>query len=168
MKGCEIRFSKELFFEDVKIMLEKRQDSWYMGCSENLYITSDNILKLASREMSHGDEVLIKYQSSGQEVFKISFMIDFESEGKQYSRAIDIGSRGAVRIGGGMENDISIKDDLMGNDRMVLSRRGDKYVVQDVAYPLWRICQWHPRSGRAGSRSIRFFLDHRIQLLYQR
>ena len=132
VKGCEIRFSKELFFEDVKIMLEKRQDSWYMGCSENLYITSDNILKLASREMSHGDEVLIKYQSSGQEVFKISFMIDFESEGKQYSRAIDIGSRGAVRIGGGMENDISIKDDLMGNDRMVLSRRGDKYVVQDV------------------------------------
>ena len=123
VKGCEIRFSKELFFEDVKIMLEKRQDNWYMGCSENLYITSDNILKLASREMSHGDEVLIKYQSSGQEVFKISFMIDFESEGKQYSRAIDIGSRGAVRIGGGMENDISIKDDLMGNDRMVLSRR---------------------------------------------
>ena len=38
VKGCEIRFSKELFFEDVKIMLEKRQDSWYMGCSENLYI----------------------------------------------------------------------------------------------------------------------------------
>ena len=27
VKGCEIRFSKELFFEDVKIMLEKRQDS---------------------------------------------------------------------------------------------------------------------------------------------
>ena len=152
----------------MKIMLEKREDSWYMGCSENLYITSDNILKLASREMGHGDEVLVKYQSSGQEVFRISFMIDFESEGKQYSRAIDIGSRSTVRIGGAMQNDITIKDELMGEDRMVLSRSGDRYVIRDVQHALRGICQRHKDTGRKGDRRIRFLLHNRIQLLHKR
>ena len=65
VKGCEIRFSKELFFDDIRIMLEKKDGHWYMSCSDNLYISSDNILKLASRELNHGDEVLVKYQNSG-------------------------------------------------------------------------------------------------------
>lgn len=132
VKGCEIRFSKELFFDDIRIMLEKKDGHWYMSCSDNLYISSDNILKLASRELNHGDEVLVKYQNSGQEVVKVSFMIDFEAEKKQYNRVIDITGRHTIRIGGGMNNDITIRDDLLGEDQMILTRRGNRYVLKDM------------------------------------
>ena len=131
VKGCEIRFAKDLFFEDIQVTLERAEENWFISCADNLYISADGVMKLASKELSHGDEVRIKYQSSGQEAFKISFMIDFDFERKTYDRIIDLSGQSKIQIGGDIHNEITLKDELMGEGRLVLARQAEGWRIQD-------------------------------------
>ena len=46
-------------------------------------------MKVYSKELKHGDDLIVKYEDSSGEVFKVNFFIDFDSSEKNYNREID-------------------------------------------------------------------------------
>ncbi|GGA79767.1 type VII secretion protein EssC [Ornithinibacillus halotolerans] len=128
---CDVRLRKELFFGQVELTLTKHKDNWNLLVSDNLYLSLGDVRKLMNKELHHGDELVLKYQESGNEVFTLSFMIDFDYEKKAYNRVIDIADVKEIRIGGDASCDISIRDDYLGTDSMTLSMENGKWFVTD-------------------------------------
>lgn len=130
-KDCGLRLSKDMFFSEFELTFENNGDEWAVNCDDSIYIYADGVMKLASKTLTHGDNFAIKYQESNQEIFKVSFMLDFESENKDYNRVIDISDITQVTFGSGAKNDISINDDLLGTDRIALKKNGGRYYIND-------------------------------------
>lgn len=130
-KYCSVRFGREQFFSDIELSVQQEGQGWLIRCPENLYFTTDGVMKLYSKELVHGDDCFVKYQDSNQEVFKISFMLNFDCEKKDYNRVIDIGDYNEITIGGDSSCDLVLKDELIGTDTVTLKRAGDHYVITD-------------------------------------
>ena len=90
---CDIRIRKDLFHNSwCLIFLKDENDIWNVTCSESLYISIDDVRKLMKLELNHGDKIVIKYQDSASEAFRLTFLIDFDYEEKDYDRRFDISS----------------------------------------------------------------------------
>ena len=61
---CDFRLHRDWFFEPVTITLNKKNDRWFMICSDNLYISTGDVRKLITKELKHGDNISVKYQKS--------------------------------------------------------------------------------------------------------
>lgn len=127
----KIRFDSHRFFEDFEIELFCDGDKWRISCSGNIYIESDSVLKLYSKELSHGDEVEIRYESSKAPLFKISFTIDFDEVCSDYNKVYDISTVSSMEIGGMDYCTIKINNELVGDDYIVLTRQGEEFIVDD-------------------------------------
>lgn len=127
----KIRFDSHRFFEDFEIELFCDGDKWRISCSGNIYIESDSVLKLYSKELSHGDEVEIRYESSKAPLFKISFTIDFDEVCSDYNKVYDISTVSSMEIGGTDYCTIKINNELAGDDYIVLTRQGEEFIVDD-------------------------------------
>ncbi|MDF2872943.1 MAG: segregation ATPase FtsK/SpoIIIE [Anaerocolumna sp.] len=130
-KHNDIRLAKEKFFEDFEIRFTNNNGDWMIRCDENIYISSDGVMKLVSRELSHGDDFILKYQKSNQEIFRVSFVMDFDFEKKDYAKEIDISYSHQVTIGGSENCDIILRDELIGADSVILVREQDKLIITD-------------------------------------
>lgn len=130
-RSCDIRLSKELFTTDFEISLENNDVIWTIKCDEHLYIFADGIQKLASKDLEHGDEVVFMYQESDQEVFKISFLLNFDFDIKNYDRVINVKNIERLNIGGNKECELLLKDELIGNDVISLLNKDGKYYIID-------------------------------------
>lgn len=130
-RDCDIRFRKEQFFRDFELLIMHEGGSWKLSCGDDLYITVDGVMKLYSKELVHGDEVTVKYQESNKEVFKISLMLDFDVEVKDYNRIIDLSDCKQIILGGDSRSDICLLDDLIGTDTVTLMRQKGKMVIID-------------------------------------
>lgn len=130
-KHNDIRLAKEKFFEDFEIRFTNNNGDWVIRCDENIYISSDGVMKLVSRELSHGDDFILKYQRSNQEIFRVSFVMDFDFEKKDYAKEIDISYSHQVTIGGNENCDIILRDELIGADYITLVREQDKLFITD-------------------------------------
>lgn len=130
-KNCDVRFSKELFFTDFEIFLENQSNVWTISCDDNIFISLDGIIKLVHKELSHGDTLIIKYHESKQEVFRISYVFDFDSDKKNYDRMIDINGCAALQIGASSNCDIQIQDPLIGFDSISLFQKNGHTYIQD-------------------------------------
>ena len=75
-KGCNIRFNKENFFGDFSFEFLKSNDTWIVNSLDGVYFTEDGVMKVYSKELKHGDDLIVKYEDSSGEVFKINFFID--------------------------------------------------------------------------------------------
>lgn len=128
---CDVRLRKELFFGHVILSFVRNQDIWNVFCSDNLYLTLGDVRKLITRQLQHGDELLVKYQNSDNELFRLSFMIDFEYEEKDYNRVIDIAGKQEITIGGTQNSDIYISDAYLGTDSMTLKREQNGWLLVD-------------------------------------
>jgi DNA segregation ATPase FtsK/SpoIIIE, S-DNA-T family len=130
-KHNDIRLAKEKFFEDFEIKFTNNNGDWVLRCDENIYISTDGVMKLVSRELSHGDDFILKYQRSNQEIFRVSFVMDFDFEKKDYAKEIDISYSHQVTIGGNENCDIILRDELIGADYITLVREQDKLFITD-------------------------------------
>ncbi len=130
-KHNDIRLGKEKFFEDFEIRFTNNNGEWMIRCDENIYISSDGVMKLVSRELSHGDDFLLKYQKSNQEIFRVSFVMDFDFEKRDYAKEIDISYSHQVTIGGNENSDIILRDELIGSDSITLVREQDRLLITD-------------------------------------
>jgi S-DNA-T family DNA segregation ATPase FtsK/SpoIIIE len=130
-KDAQVRFNKSLFFEEFDLHIEKTADGWSISCEEDIYFTTDGILKIFSKNLQHGDEIVIKYQSSNIEIIRLNFFIDFDSVEKNYERVIDIDKIESISIGGSEKCDICIKDPLIEKDSITLSCRNAQYYIYD-------------------------------------
>ena len=130
-KNCAVRFNREMFFEEFDFILENNEEGWMLICGEGNYISTDNVLKLASKELSHGDILYVKDKKTNIEIITISFMLDFEYETKDYGRIIDIGGVSSFTVGGAPDSDIRLEDPLIRQDQISVTNRGDRLVLRD-------------------------------------
>ena len=109
-KNCDLRFNKDLFFEEFEFDMTYLSNIWQISCGENIYFTSDGVMKSLSRDLNHGDVITAKYKSSNSELFRMSFFLDFDSVDRKYNKVIDVSKATSISVGG-MENcDIFIDD----------------------------------------------------------
>ena len=128
---CEVRLRRELFFSPIEITLQRNSDAWSIICSDNLYFTIGDVRKLLTKQLLHGDELLVKYQDSDNDVFSLSFMIDFDYAKKDYNIEIDITGKTHIKIGGAADASIQFADTYLGEDTLVLDYNGDKCFIND-------------------------------------
>lgn len=128
---CEFRLRKELFFEPFDLAIIKSVNSFQITCSDNVYLTVRDDRKLITKELTHGDKLFIKYQSSDNELFCLDFMLDFDYEKKEYNREIDISGISQITIGGSTTCQVSINDPFLGSDSLSLQRSANGYIVTD-------------------------------------
>ena len=130
-KSCQIRFNKEKFFDEFELCLSRVGDSWRLVASEQIYFTTDGVMKLYSKDLIHGDEITVKYQNVNGEIFKINFFINFDEYIKNYNRVIEINDRQRISIGGDTKCDIRLEDPLIGMDRITLELNNGEYYITD-------------------------------------
>lgn len=129
--NCDVRLRKEIFFEQFELLFKCENDEWQMFCSDNVYITSDDISKLLTKKLVHGEEMYLRYHHSDGDIFKISFMIDFEFEKNDYERCIDISSVDELYIGGTDRCQIYLDNPYIGKDFIVIQKEGNGYKLKE-------------------------------------
>lgn len=130
-KNCNVRFNKDMFFEEFELDVVNIANEWQIYSDDNIYFTTNGVMKFATKELVHGDSLVVKYKKSNSEVFKINFFIDFDSVERNYNRIIDISRKESVLIGGIENNDIFIVDGLLGQDTVSLIKETDGYYIVD-------------------------------------
>lgn len=128
---CTVRLRKELFFSPIELTLQRSDDEWSIICSDNLYFTIGDVRKLLTKQLVHGDELFVKYQDSDNDVFSLSFMIDFDYAKKDYDIEIDIAGKNQVKIGGTSDSSIQFTDTYLGKDTLVVDCSGGKCTIYD-------------------------------------
>lgn len=128
---CTVRLRKELFFSPIELTLQRSGEEWSIICSDNLYFTVGDVRKLLTKQLVHGDELFVKYQDSDNDVFALSFMIDFDYARKDYDIEIDISGKSQIKIGGTQDSNIQFSDTYLGKDSLVLECSGGKCTIYD-------------------------------------
>lgn len=127
--SCAMRYRREFFFDEFYLEFTRGASGWQLRCSENIHVTQDGVLKLQSLALAHGMNFSV-YSSSDMELFRCSFLLDFERLPRNYARAVDIDGLDRISIGGRGEH-IVIRDELVGEDTITLVRDGDALVLAD-------------------------------------
>lgn len=130
---CTVRLRKELFFSPIELTLQRSGDEWSIICSDNLYFTIGDVRKLLTKQLVHGDELFVKYQNSGNDVFALSFIIDFDYAKKDFDIEIDITGKNQIKIGGTQDSSIQFTDTYLGKDSLVLDCSDGKCTIYDNA-----------------------------------
>lgn len=126
---CDMRYRKELFFEDFYLEFTRERGSWQLHASENIHVTQDGVLKLQSLKLEHGMHFSV-YSSSDMELFRCSFLLDFERLPRRYTRAVDFSGVDHISIGGQGQH-ILLDDELVGQDTITLVRQADGLRLSD-------------------------------------
>ena len=132
-QDCDVRLRRELFFSTIELSLNNNNGEWSLMCSDNLYLTVGDMRKLFTKKLEHGDELVAKYQESDNDVFEISFMVDFEYENKDYNLEIDISGDRKIKIGGSQDCDICFDDYYLGKDSLLLDKINDTVKITDLS-----------------------------------
>lgn len=127
---CEYRLNRESFFEDIKLEFSQNNGIWKMSCIDNLYISEGDSKRLLSKELRHGNQVLVYYVETNTEVLKVEFIIDFDNKTTKFERRIDLSRNQRILIGGGQENDIILRGKFIQNDKIELVRSSNGYNLQ--------------------------------------
>lgn len=120
-KDCTLRFNKDMFFTDIDIEV-RNTGSWQIISNNSVYFTKDHIMKYSILNLSHGDEIDVKYPDNNLSIFRICFFYNFDSMVTEYNCKIDIRNHEHIEIGGTKDCDIVIKDALVGTDSFVIQR----------------------------------------------
>lgn len=121
-KDCTLRFNKDKFFTDIDIEVRNVQGSWQIISNNNVYFTKDYIIKYTILNLSHGDEIEVKYPDNNLSIFRVCFFYNFDSMVTEYNCKIDIRNMRQIKIGGTKDCDIVIKDELVESDSFVIQR----------------------------------------------
>lgn len=136
---CDVRLRKDLFFGQIELAFVKNKDQWSVLCSDNLYLTVGDVRKLMTKALNHGDELTVKYQESNNDVFSLSFMIDFDNGKKRYEREINISNNNSILIGSNSSSSIVLNSQYVKDDQIELSavNNGLNLVVKKTAYGVY-------------------------------
>ena len=138
--GCDIRLSSSLFFTNIELTIALQNDAWTLTCSDNVYISVDNVRKLMFTQLAHGDHLHIKYRASDNDVFVVDFAADFDYAEKDYNRIIDISGVRQFTIGTSGSCDISLKSEFLKNDQLRVENQGDMLLLklQNSTYGIYK------------------------------
>lgn len=130
--ACEARLNPDLFFDSIEIEVEKTNNQWQLLCSDTVYISKGDMRKLLSCELQHGDVLMLRYAESGDLVFELRFMIDFEAKTPFYNWKIDLSDRNDIVIGDTSNCDIIISSQFSGNNKLRLVRSDDGFDLEEM------------------------------------
>jgi S-DNA-T family DNA segregation ATPase FtsK/SpoIIIE len=138
---CDVRLRKELFFAPIELLFIKIGEEWSVHCSDNLYLITcgNDIRKLITKKLVHGDVLLLKYQESDNLVFTMDFHIDFDDGKKKYERIIDVSGISSFTIGADLDCNIAIKSEYVKDDIIVFHENAEGYEVniQNTTYGVY-------------------------------
>jgi len=130
--SCEFRLNPDSFFTAIELELEKKESVWTINCSDELYISRKDMRKLMSAQIEHGDTLSLHYAASGDEVFEIRFMVNFESKVPNFNWRVDLSGRDVLLISDGQNADIQL-DRVYGYDTGLLINRTEAgYMVEEL------------------------------------
>lgn len=124
---CGVRFNKKMFFADFKIAILWENDVYKMECDGPIYMSNDGILKHYSIQLVHGTQYKVYYLDNNAEVFTLDILYDFD-EICDYEKVFPLSEKGLM-IGGKAEADIFIKDDIVGEDYILIKKSSTGYIV---------------------------------------
>lgn len=119
--NCEFRLNPDFFFENIEIEFEKK-DKWNILCNDNVYISRGDVRKLLFSELHHGDVLHICYASSGEAAFELRFLIDFGSDGTNYSLKIDLSQMQELSIGDSSSANIQLSTEYSRNTSVFIKQ----------------------------------------------
>lgn len=122
----DLRFRKDLFFEEFELYFRNQDGQWNITCSDNVFLDFGDIRKLATKQLSHGDTFSVKYQESGNEIFRIEFSFDFDNEDKDYTRVVDISNSSKIVIGADSDSNINLRGEYLNNGCFELIKRSEQ------------------------------------------
>lgn len=114
--GNDIRLHRDLFFQQIEMTLVNKDNTWFLLCDENIYISFGDSRKLSMIDLKHGDEFKIKYQETNIDIFSIEFLMDFDINNRKYERRIDVNNLSKFYIGADFNCDIQLKGEYTYND----------------------------------------------------
>lgn len=128
---CAVRLYRELFFGKIELSFIKTNGRWSVLCSDELYLSfgGNDVRKLMTAGLEHGDLLEVRYQESDNLVFTLEFLIDFDSGNRKYERIIDLGAMPSIRIGAGNACNISLHSQYAAGESLLLYRRDDSLVL---------------------------------------
>ena len=130
---ADVRLHREYFFGKVEIVFFKNQSTWKVTCSDGVYFSLGDARKLLTLDLKHGDEISVKYDESGNEVFHLSYMIDFDYENKDYSCEIFLSGQSRIKIGPDKDSDIRVSDSYFNTGSVLLSlEENGRWSVRDA------------------------------------
>ena len=128
-KDCQIRFDKNRFFGDFKILIESENGRYFVYCKDNLFLKGDNGAKEHFRSLSPGDHVAVCYGTLLSEFLYFDFAIDFGYIQDNYDLRIDVPLTGAFTIGGRGSYDIAIADEKIGDGYVSITADNKDYTI---------------------------------------
>lgn len=137
MDGCDIIWDADIFTIPFCVLIYlNEEEKWEFSCSDNVYISDEGVIKQITRVLSHGDNFALKYNDNNAEIFKFSFVINFENNEQDYRKIIDIecAKKTIITVGGNDNYDICIADELMQDSEFSLIK-GDSVYVDNIRCP---------------------------------
>ncbi len=129
---ADVRLRKELFFGTIQLYFQCINNKWNVACSDNVYFNLGDARKLMNLPLAHGTETKVCYQESDNDALYMEFIIDFDYERKNYNRKIALGNCKEITIGGMADSNIYIQDRYLGNDRLVIKKENNDWVLHDL------------------------------------
>ncbi len=126
-----VRLRRDLFFAPIELKLRKAAGEWSLFCPDHLYLSVGDVRRLLVKKLAHGDEIQVRYRDSDQEVFTLSFRLDFDYGRKDYNLEIDLSGKDQLRIGGAEGSDLFLESPYLGRDFLLLKREGGKIRLYD-------------------------------------
>lgn len=130
-KNCNVRFDRDSFFDEIEISFIMGEDAWKMNCNGNIYIDADGVMKLYSVVLHHGDSFTLKYKKSKSELFRLTYLIDFDVQDFNFDRSIVISEKQRITIGGEKNCDIYISNSIASGDTITLVKQQGYYDIID-------------------------------------
>lgn len=128
--SCEFRLNPENFFSEFEIEFRKEGKKWVLECSDEIYISKGDMRKLLSTDIAHGDVLSIRYASTGNEVFELRFLIDFEAKIPFYNWYVELGN--TMDIATDATADLILKSRFSNNSKIRLTASGNTYLLEEI------------------------------------
>ncbi len=121
--GCEFRLNQSDYFDVIELEFQKREETWELLCGNTVYLSRGDMRKLLYTDLAHGDDILVHYAGTGEFVFEVRFMIDFEAVVPHFNWKVSLNHEKEYLIGTDNTCDIVICSTYSQDSRIELERR---------------------------------------------
>ena len=128
---CTYRLLKDMFFDSIEMVFQRKGEKWTVTCSDNLYITTGDVRKLMTKDLVHGDIFQIHYQESNNPVLTVEFLFDFGGN-RKYERLLHVDGLSQISVGAESSDSIVLNSSFIANDLIVCTKRKNEYDVKIV------------------------------------
>lgn len=130
--ACEFRLNPAVFFDTIELEFECNNGKWELVCNDSVYMSRGDMRKLLSTELNHGDILTAHYASSGNEVFELRFMIDFDAKVPFFNWKVDLKGYQSYKIGSEADCDLVINSQYSNKCKVELVPQGQKWIINEI------------------------------------